>query len=276
MKDEKRNAKTPCLGVSAAHPEDPGDLIALHAQLTCIWEATARKVGNVHRFRDFDHLAYLDFLAAAAAIGPAMRDAGRRTLGQTILSAVRATRTVANSNVNLGIILLLAPLAAAQAQNADVGQVLDATTVEDACDAYAAIRIAEPGGLGEVDAEDVSQEPTVTLQAAMALAADRDLIAAQYFRRFADVHALGVPAIEEGIRRFGNLEDAVVLCHLRWLARFPDSLLARKWGEAVAAEASMRAKQVLDSGWPAVEGRSHFQDFDAWCRDPERRRNPGT
>ena len=38
--------------------------------------------------------------------------ADRQPVGQTILAAIRATRAVVDSNTNLGIVLLLAPLAA--------------------------------------------------------------------------------------------------------------------------------------------------------------------
>ena len=33
------------------------------AQIACLLEVTARKPGNVHRFRDFDDVSYLDFVA---------------------------------------------------------------------------------------------------------------------------------------------------------------------------------------------------------------------
>ena len=53
----------------------PGEL----AQVACLLEVTARKPGNVHRFRDFDDVDYLDFLLSAAAIaGPLDRGRGAR------------------------------------------------------------------------------------------------------------------------------------------------------------------------------------------------------
>ena len=63
--------------------------------------------------RHFHDTRYEDFLASACAIGPALARAGERPLGETILAAVRATRAWTRSNTNLGIVLLLAPLAAA-------------------------------------------------------------------------------------------------------------------------------------------------------------------
>src|SRR2546423_1507472 len=81
--------------------------------LACVLEATARKPGNVHRFQDFDDLTYLDFILSAAAIAPFLDVASVFGVGRTALDCVRETRRVVTTNTNLGIILLLAPLAAA-------------------------------------------------------------------------------------------------------------------------------------------------------------------
>src|SRR5947209_9856921 len=85
--------------------------VGLCVQLACIWEATARKPGNVHRYRDFEDLTYFDFLVSAAAIAPVLDCANNRRVGQTILEAIDATRRLVRTNTNLGIVLLLAPLA---------------------------------------------------------------------------------------------------------------------------------------------------------------------
>ena len=82
------------------------------ATMACMLEATAAKPGNVHRGADFDDLTYLDLLMSGVAIAPAMEAAASGTsVGKTILDAVRATRAVVDTNTNLGIVLLLAPLA---------------------------------------------------------------------------------------------------------------------------------------------------------------------
>jgi triphosphoribosyl-dephospho-CoA synthase len=51
------------------------------------------------------------------------------------------------------------------------------------------------------------------------------------------------------------------------LANRPDSLIARKRGEAVAVEASRRAAEVLAGG--------EIAGFDAWLRGDGHARNPG-
>src|SRR5215468_292881 len=87
--------------------------VGLCSQLACIWEASARKPGNVHRYCDFADVSYLDFLTSAAAIAPILEAAEGKPVGRTIFDAVAATQQVVATNTNLGIILLLAPLAAA-------------------------------------------------------------------------------------------------------------------------------------------------------------------
>src|SRR5207248_1102145 len=108
-------------------------------------------------------------------------------VGDTILDCIRATRRVTNVNTNLGIVLLLAPLASVQPGldlRGGVMRVLMRLDVADARAAYEAIRRAQPGGLGTVPEQDVIGDPTVTLREAMALAADRDLVARQYVNDF--------------------------------------------------------------------------------------------
>src|SRR4051794_30607402 len=110
---------------------DPG----LCAQVACTWEVTARKPGNVHRLRDFEDCTYLDFLLSAAALAPVLGEAGARGVGATVLEGVRATRRVVRSNTNLGMVLLLAPLAAVpdgEDLRAGVTRILAGAGVEDA------------------------------------------------------------------------------------------------------------------------------------------------
>ena len=87
--------------------------VAAAAQLACLLEASAPKPGNVSPARHFSDARYEDFLASAVAIGPAIADAGTHPLGVTIHRAVEATARWTRSNTNLGIVLLLAPLARA-------------------------------------------------------------------------------------------------------------------------------------------------------------------
>jgi triphosphoribosyl-dephospho-CoA synthase len=241
---------------------------------------TARKPGNVHRTCEFDDLSYLDFLHSAAAIAPVMETACQRRLGETVLAAVRATQQVVRSNTNLGMILLLTPLAAVpreQTLRKGLAGVLQSLDLEDARAVYQAIRLARPGGLGRVAEQDVTEEPSLPLREIMALAVDRDLIARQYVDGFQAVLDDGVPALQSGLEKMEDLEQVIIGCHLQLLARYPDSLITRKRGQEEAEEASRRAEDVLERQWPYGEGADvALRDLDAWLRAEGKGRNPGT
>ena len=87
--------------------------VAAAAQLACLLEVSAPKPGNVSPGRHFADTRYEDFLASAAAIGGPLADAGTRSVGATVRLAIESTRRWTNSNTNLGIVLLLTPLARA-------------------------------------------------------------------------------------------------------------------------------------------------------------------
>jgi len=254
--------------------------VGLCVQLACVWEATARKPGNIHRYRDFEDASYLDFILSAAAIAPVLECAAGRSVGQTILDAVRATRLVARTNTNLGIILLLSPLAAVspgEPLRDGLLRVLERLDVADARAAYEAIRLANPGGLGRVAEQDVHDEPTQGLREVMALAADRDLIARQYVNGFEQVFDEGVPALRQALEQGATLERAIIACYLHLMAHHPDSLIARKRGPDEAREATRRAQQVLDTGWASGGGDwQALEHFDAWLCEEGHTRNPGT
>lgn len=254
----------------------PGTLAAI----ACALEATARKPGNVHPRAAFADMAYPDFVLSALAIAPALDRAPGRPLGETILDAVAATRSVVDRNTNLGMILLLAPLAAIPGERpwqAEVADLLARTTVDDSKAAYRAIRLASPGGLGEAAEQDLDDEPTLPLRDVMALAADRDLIARQYANGFADIDGIGHATLDRNLKAGRPLEAAIILAHLALLAELGDSLIARKCGQAASDEARSRAQAVLDRCWPEAEaGRSALESFDAWLRADGHRRNPGS
>jgi triphosphoribosyl-dephospho-CoA synthase len=262
-----------------------GEQVAAAAQLACLLEVSATKPGNVCPGCDFHDTRYEDFLASAVAIGPAMAAAGERPLGATIRAAVEATGRWTRSNTNLGIVLLLAPLArAAHAARTGRGalrerltRVLAETTLADAAETYAAIRMAHPGGLGESPAEDVSAPPTVTLREAMALAAGRDGIAREYATDFRVTFAAGAPALRAARHAGLSWGDATVEAYLALLAGQPDTHIARKLGPKEAERVSARAAEVRRAGGVrTAAGRDGLAALDRELRDATNSRNPGT
>jgi triphosphoribosyl-dephospho-CoA synthase len=257
------------------------DAVAGAAQLACVLEASAEKPGNVTPSHDFDDTSYEDMLRSAIALGPELGRADERGVGQTVLAAVRATRGVAGANTNLGITLLLAPLARAALSGgslrARLGSVLRALTVDDARAAYAAIRLAGAGGLDEPVEHDVRDEPQVTLRDAMAAAAQRDTVASEYVTDHAVTFELGLPVLAGALGDGLRARDAIVELALRLLAAVPDTLIARKRGPDAAGRVAAGARQVLAAGGVrSALGRTALAGFDASLRRDGHALNPGT
>ena len=253
--------------------------LAEQIQLACLMEATARKPGNVHPAASFPDLTYNDFVVAAQAVAHPLASVHTVGLGRAIYDAIAATREQTCSNVNLGIVLLLAPLAAVPdgvPLQPNLPTVLNATTTEDAEHVYAAIGLAQPGGMGKVSSQDVSERPTITLRDAMSLAADRDRIAEQYINEFKLVFAAR-DTFCEFLSQLGDWESAVVKLHVWILSQWPDTLIARKCGWDVAENAAVKASQLLDDcNQNGRMDQDQLEAFDLWLRADGNRRNPGT
>jgi triphosphoribosyl-dephospho-CoA synthase len=205
-------------------------------------------------------------------------------VGKTIFRAAVATRQAVGSNSNLGILLMLTPLAAVpwDVRLAEgLPEVLKGLTREDARWLYRAIAMAQPGGMGKVSEGDVSGDPTGTLLEMMQLAAHRDRIASEYASGFSITLDFAAPFLAGFL--FGRdgtesqWEEAIVALHLELMAEYPDTLIARKCGPAVADESSNRARKVLEAGpLKSPYAIQSLNELDRWLREDGHRRNPGT
>ena len=277
---------------SAAPGDSAGALAGAFVQ-ACTLDVLARKPGNVSRASP-GHRMHAELFLRSARAAAAPLCAPGAPVGERIESAVRATQRVVQCNTNLGIVLLCAPLVAAQERRALAGPglsldaavraVLDALDVDDARAAYRAIALARPAGLGSAPEQDVGDAPTVGLRAAMALAAGRDRIAFQYAHAFCDVFDPGL----ESFQRAGELgrgrgeapravaTSALQATFLEFLAAWPDSHIARKHGDAAAHSVMAEARP-----WRERARRGEPLDADpAWAAWDEslkaRGLNPGT
>ena len=151
----------------AAIPTAPGSL-GWRAAAASLLESAAFKPGNVHPAAGFDDLQHDDFMAAALAIArpfntlqqPDSHRGEPQPLGRVILAAVTAAATATRSNANLGIVLAMAPLAAAALPLEEhLPQVLASLDSSDAETIWRAIAIAQPGGLGRVAEHDLAGPP---------------------------------------------------------------------------------------------------------------------
>jgi triphosphoribosyl-dephospho-CoA synthase len=251
----------------------------------CEAELQACKPGNVHVHADGHRMVVDDFRRSAEAAAPYVADLDAR-VGERILRGVEASLAVAGQNTNLGILLLCAPLAAAagSAQRSitrdslrkALAGTLSALNAEDARSVFAAVAMANPGGLGERERHDVRRAPRISLRLAMRLAAGRDRIAAAYGNDFADIFEYGLDVLASARRGFSAEPAAVSALYLGFLGEFPDSHIARKFGRITAMEVKREAASVRGDFYNCApdERLPLLMAFDASLK--ERSLNPGT
>lgn len=246
----------------------------------CIAELAALKPGNVHRFAPGHGMTVDDFLRSADAAASPLCRLGA-SLGERVLGAVEATRDAVGQNTNLGIVLLCAPLALAAESGphlrAGVRAAIAASTLGDADQVFRAIVLASPGGLGSAARHDVRAPAAVRLPDAMAEAALRDSIARQWTTGFEDVFDAGLPAFGIALARWHRAEWAATDAYLRFLARLPDSHVARKHGAEAANAVRREAADALARLDAAADPETVAPSLLAWDTSLKRRGlNPGT
>ncbi len=223
-----------------------------------------------------------DFMRSAEVVTPILCDP-LRGLGARILASVEATRAAVQCNTNLGMILLLAPIIRVFEQHGSVTDfrrrvttTLRALGSRESQDVFAAIRRANPGGLGRAERYDVNALPDTDVCTAMDAAKDRDLIARQYANGYREVAELGVKCLQKHHNKWQSIEWAVVSCYLMYLGSFPDSHISRKHGSRIAQEVREQAIPLFarfTDGDNPEDTREALLIFDRELKESEL--NPG-
>lgn len=250
----------------------------------CVLEATAPKPGNVSPGFDFDDLAYSDFVEAAELTSIVFEQSDV-PFSELVLEASNDIASEIGTNVNLGILLLLGPLVQAEpterpydwaSWSVRVRQVLDGLDAEDSAQLYQAINAASPGGMGESKEMDLSGSAPANFLDAMELARGRDLIAENYCGGFKQLFEDVVPVLWQSISESGDVLAGIVAAHVKLLSVFPDSLIIRKFGDAVAREVQLRASFDASDHQKLAAFDRFLREGAADLNGQHRNLNPGT
>ncbi len=250
-----------------------------------IAEISALKPGNVSTYSHGHGMSADDFVLSAELCVPILCDVSL-TFGERIHNSVKITMNKVGCNTNLGLLLLFVPVILAAEANVDndrphlqmsVASVLQMINASDTAHVFAAIRLANPGGLGKSELHDVSNEPECGLLEAMRTAGVRDRIAMQYCCDFNDIFSTGLESIKHFVNRWNSVEWAVVGCYLDLLSRFPDSHIQRKF-DVVTAENIKIKTAVIAQKFRQAENpeqmKSELLDYDRELKQTNI--NPGT
>ena len=268
--------------------------IAKIAQIASALEVSGYpKPGNVHRTRDYDDMVFEDFVISGIVIGDTIREAcsdvdvENPLLGKYILQAVAETDRWIKNNTNLGIVMMTTPIAVAAAISDDFDEIrpnvvklMANTSVDDACDLYDAINIADAGGMGDQDEYDVAsdnakqelRDNNQTMYDVLKISAPWDMLAREMTSDMPAVFELGYPTYHE-LKEKKSLNDACVLTFLTILSQVPDTLISRKYGSDEALKISMMTRDLLKLK-DSDDFSEKLQEFDDYLYDNGY--NPGT
>ena len=251
------------------------------------------KPGNVHRTRDYDDMVFEDFVISGIVIGDTIRDActdvdiENPRLGKYILEAVAETNRWVKINTNLGIVMMTTPIAVAAAISDDFDEIrpnvvklMANTSVDDACDLYDAINIADAGGMGNRDEYDVTsdnakqelRDNNQTMYDVLKISAPWDMLAREMTSDMPAVFEMGYPTYHK-LKEEKSLNDACLLTFLTILSQVPDTLISRSYGSDEALKISMMTRDLLK-----LKDESDFiekvKEFDDYLYNNDY--NPGT
>ncbi|MHA2060735.1 MAG: triphosphoribosyl-dephospho-CoA synthase [Candidatus Sifarchaeia archaeon] len=283
------------------------------AQLAAALEVSGwPKPGNVHRTADFTDTRFEHYLAGAVAIGPAIARAASQGvklhkgeiqtsdvgIGRWILQGIRDVKQWNEPNTNLGMLILMIPLATAAGTLIDkmefeieqlrkqFNYIVQATTTQDALDLYKAISIVSPGGMGKVnDAPDVTDEDTwnelkereITLFETMETSQEWDTVSKEFVTALEISLGKGYPFFRQTYESTKNVNTTTVHTFLFLLSNKLDTLIQRKLGSEEAIQVSYKAKEILEMGGLLTQkGTDALNHFDRSLRDSANRYNPGT
>jgi triphosphoribosyl-dephospho-CoA synthase len=257
---------------------EPAD-VARAFVASCHAEIEALKPGNVHRHAAGHGMIAEEFLIGASAAASPLTSPGA-SVGRRIHGAVEATFAAVGKNINLGIVLLCAPLAAAaELAGASLRQnlavVLTRLDRQDSRDVFAAIRLASPAGLGAAPRHDVHGPAEAGLGEVMAEAAPRDRIARQYVSGYDDIFVTGLDALARARARKLAPDRSTTFVYLTFLAAFPDTHLVRKCGDAAAVEVQAKGRTIFAT-FERNDGDCHDELVALDSELKAAGRNPGT
>ncbi len=268
--------------------------IAKMAQIASTLEVSGYpKPGNVHRTRDFDDMEFEDFVISGIVIGDTIREActdvdvENPQLGKYILQAVAETDRWIKNNTNLGIVMMTTPIAVAAAISdsfddirENIKLVMGNTSVDDACDLYDAINIADAGGMGDQDEYDVAsdnaknelRQNNQTMYDVLKISAPWDMLAREMTGDMPAVFEIGYPKYHE-LRQSKSQNDACVLTFLTILSHVPDTLISRKYGSDEAMKISLMTRDLLNIK-DEPDFKDRLKEFDDYLF--KNKYNPGT
>ncbi len=241
------------------------------AQMAMAFEVCAwGKPGNVDRCHDYPDTKLEHFLASVIFCRPAFEKAEQRqgSVGALIREATILTGRHKGGNTHFGAFILLIPLIMGGTIR-EASEIVRQTTVQDALDfydafAHTAVRVREEDELdiNDPQAKDELVKRNMTFFDIMEYSAPHDLVASEITNGF---HLTRYTA--DLLIRNQNEQNPISKVFLSLLSQYPDTFIAKKYGDAASELVREQAARV-------VAGEISAAALDDFCL--ENGYNPGS
>ena len=220
-------------------------------KFVCDTEIKSLKPGNVHKYSEGHGMNLKDFLKSSLIISKCLTK-NNLDLGKKILISVNEIQNKIKKNTNLGIILMLSPIATIVQEEGVISKeellkkiksLIKKQNIKNSIPIFKAISLTSPGGLGFSKKHDVNEPPNTNLYKAMEFAKKKDLIARQYCNGFEDIYKIGIPAYKKFYNKWGKVDWALTGVYLTFLKKFNDSHIVRNKGNKIATSIKKEAKK---------------------------------
>ena len=254
-------------------------------KFVCDTEIKSLKPGNVHKYSEGHGMNLKDFLKSSLIISKCLTK-NNLDLGKKILISVNEIQNKIKKNTNLGIILMLSPIATIVQEEGVISKeellkkiksLIKKQNIKNSIPIFKAISLTSPGGLGFSKKYDVNELPNTNLYKAMEFAKKKDLIARQYCNGFEDIYKIGIPAYKKFYNKWGKVDWALTGVYLTFLKKFNDSHIVRNKGNKIATSIKKEAKKYyffLKRNKNLTKIKKKLLIFDKKLKS--KRINPGT
>ena len=254
-------------------------------KLSCYAEMDSLKPGNVHKYSSGHGMTAKDFYKSANIIANYLTQ-NNYHFGKKILKCVEEIKKKVKKNTNLGIILMLSPIATIVQEEGVISKeellkkiksLIKKQNIKNSIPIFKAISLTSPGGLGFSKKYDVNEPPNTNLYKAMEFAKKKDLIARQYCNGFEDIYKIGIPAYKKFYNKWGKVNWALTGVYLTFLKKFNDSHIVRNKGNKIATSIKKEAKKYyffLKRNKNLTKIKKKLLIFDKKLKS--KRINPGT
>jgi triphosphoribosyl-dephospho-CoA synthase len=225
----------------------PEVLVAASSATALTLAYSAPTPGAGSRYVD-GRVAHESRMLSVVPVRIALADAGRRSVGESVLEATLSSLALANF-ADPRAAGYLAPLARAALLGEPSGRILSRLGYDDIAPFARALEAAdEEGPLAGALRVALGAGKDATLSDAMRFAAARDPLAREYARNFEITRELARPALLSALSRADSVRGALVQAYLEVLSEVPDLDVVMRAGRREAEDVSRMAHGVLKAG----------------------------